>query len=299
MRTVTYSDPAYAGDFPDPCVMVAGGVYWAYSTGSGGRNLQVMSSPDLRAWTAPADPLPELPSWASPGLTWAPRVVPGGDGYLMYYTVHHGVLGVQCISVAGSSHPGGPFIDTSAGPLVCQAGAGGSIDPDPHLDPRSGERHLLWKSDDNSRQRPTHIWGQRLSPDGRSMATGTTPALLLSQTRAWQSGVVEGPAATRLGGRFHLFYAANRYSSAASGIGYATSDSLLGPYRERSRYRPWLATTGRARGPQGPMVFTDRSGATRMAFAAWNGKVGYDRGGVRSLWIGTLSLTRSGRPRLR
>lgn len=68
------TSPAYAGDFPDPSVLLIGGSYWAYSTGSAGRNLQVMSSPDLKTWTAPVDPLPVLPSWARRGLTWAPDV---------------------------------------------------------------------------------------------------------------------------------------------------------------------------------------------------------------------------------
>jgi hypothetical protein len=47
------------------------------------------------------------------------------------------------------------------------------------------------------------------------------------------------------------------------------------------------------------MLFIDSSGATRMAFAAWYGVVGYQDGGSRSLWIGTLSFTWSGTPSLR
>src|SRR5437868_5490532 len=70
--------PAYAGDFPDPFVLTVGTTYWAYSTGSAGRNLQVMSSTDLETWTAAADPLPVLPAWAQPGFTWAPGVLRSG-----------------------------------------------------------------------------------------------------------------------------------------------------------------------------------------------------------------------------
>ena len=74
------SGPVYGGDFPDPSVLQVGGSYWAYSTGSAGRNLQVMSSPDLRTWTVPVDPLPVLPSWARPGFTWAPDSLPRWAG---------------------------------------------------------------------------------------------------------------------------------------------------------------------------------------------------------------------------
>ena len=122
------------------------------------------------------------------------------------------------------------------------------------------------------------------------MAAGTSPALLLSQSAAWQSPVIEGPAVVRNGSTYYLFYGANNWNSSSSGIGVATARSLLGPYTNQSRFGPWLGSTGNATGPQGPMVFTDLSGATRMAFAAWSGPVGYQNGGVRALWIGTLGF---------
>ncbi len=292
----TFTVPAYAGDFPDPSILVTGGVYWAFSTGSGGRNLQVMSSSDLHTWSAPADPLPVLPSWASSGHTWAPGVMKIDGHYVMYYTVRDTTLNVQCISVATSSTPGTPFRDVSPAPLVCQTAHGGSIDPNPFLDRLSGQLYLLWKSDDNSIGRNTYIWGQQLSPGGLSFAAGTSPSLLLTESASWQAPTVEGPTVIHNGSTYYLFYGANSYSSASSGVGYATSSTLLGGYRNRSSFSPWLGTTGNASGPQGPMVFQDSSGRTRMAIAAWYGAVGYQNGGVRALWIGTLSFNRGGTP---
>jgi len=296
----SFTAPVYQGDFPDPTVLDVGGTYWAYATGSAGRNLQVMSSPNLAQWTVPTDPLPVLPSWASTGRTWAPSVIARGGVYLMYYAVHDAALGHQCISVATSSTPGGPFSDASEGPLVCQTANGGSIDPDVYLDPVSGGLYLIWKSDDNSlgAGHVTHLWGQRLSSSGLSFASGSAPLLLLSQSAPWQAPAIEGPAVIHSGGRYYLFYGANNYDTASSAIGYATSSTLLGPYTNQSRFAPWLATTGNAQGPQGPALFTDNSGATRMAFAAWYGTVGYENGGVRSLWIGNLRFSRSGNPTL-
>jgi beta-xylosidase len=292
----TFQTPSYAGDFPDPSVLLAGGTYWAYSTGSGGRNLQVISSPDLRSWSAPHDPLPVLPSWASSGLTWAPDVVQMGGTFLMYYTVRDTALAMQCISVATSDTPGGLFVDQSAGPLICQTSNGGSIDPSPYVDPASGRLYLVWKSDDNSKGQTTHIWGQPLAATGLALSPGSSATLLLSQTASWQAPAVEGPALVRNGSTYYLFYGANNWNSASSGIGYATSTSVLGPYVNQSRYGPWLGSAGNASGPQGPMVFTDLSGTTRMAFAAWYGPVGYPNGGVRALWIGTLGFRWWGTP---
>lgn len=289
-----FTTPAYAGDFPDPTILLSGGTYWAYSTGRSGRNLQVMSSSDLHGWSAPADPLPILPYWASSGRTWAPTVIQVGAQFVMYYTVRDASLGMECLSVATSLAPGASFVDDSTGPLVCQTANGGSIDPNAYLDPSSGRRYLFWKSDDNAIGKSTHIWGQQLAPDGVGFQSGTSPSLVLTQSAPWQSPRMEGPAVVRKGSTYYLFYGANGFDTANSGVGYATSGSLLGAYRNQSRRGPWLHTTGNAKGPQGPMVFQDGSGQTRMAFAAWDGPVGYQNRGVRALWIGRLSISQSG-----
>jgi beta-xylosidase len=292
----SFTAPAYAGDFPDPSILVSGGVYWAYSTGSAGRNLQVVRSPDLLTWSPPVDPLPVLPTWSSPGRTWAPGVMEVDGQFVMYYTVRDSGPGVQSISVATSSAPDGTFEDSSSAPLVCQTGNGGSIDPNPYLDPVTGQLYLLWKSDDNSIGKSTHIWGQVLAGDGLSFAPGTSPPLLLTESAIWQTPAVEGPTVILHGSTYYLFYGANSYNSASSGVGYATSSSLLGLYTNQTHFSPGLGTTDNAVGPQGPMIFRDFSGRNRMAFAAWYGAAGYHNGGVRALWIGTLGFNRVGRP---
>ncbi len=278
--------PVYAGDFPDPSVVVVGSRYWAYSTGSGGRNLQVMSSPDLETWTTPADPLPVLPSWARPGLTWAPDVLPRGGTFLMYYTVHDAASGRQCISVATSAAPGGPFTDSSSGPLLCQIPNGGSIDPSPVSTPAG--TYLVWKSDDNALGRRTHIWSQQLSNDGRSLVGSRS--LLLSADAAWQGSVIEGPSIVEVGGLHYLFYGANAWDSAKAAIGYAWCTSPLGPCINASILGPWMASHGTKLGPSGPDVFADAAGATRLAHHAWTGAVGYQNGGARTLWVDRLTF---------
>jgi beta-xylosidase len=294
----TFTSPAYAGDFPDPALISAGGLYWAYATGSAGKNLQVSSSPDLRNWSPAADPLPDLPAWASPGRTWAPGVIQRNGEFVMYYTVHDTALGRQCLSIATSPVPSGPFVDSSSGPLVCQTADGGSIDPNPYVDPVSGALVLVWKSDDNAlgAGHPTHIWGQPLAADGMSLAPGTSPSLLLTMSALWQSPSMEGPTLVRNGSRYYLFYSANNYDSANSGIGYAVSSSLLGSYTNQSVFGPWLRSRGNMQGAQGPWVFRDANGVTQLAFAGWGGVAGYENGGARSMWIGPLTFSRSGDP---
>jgi beta-xylosidase len=290
--------PAYDGDFPDPFLFEQGGTYWAYATGSAGTNLQVISSTDLENWTPapgeqPQDPLPELPEeWASFGLTWAPSVVPLGERYVMYYTTHHETLNQQCISVATADAPSGPFSDTSSAPLVCQVERFGSIDPSPFVAP-DGKLFLLWKSDDNAAGRQTHLWAQRLSEDGLSLTGPVTR--LLSATEPWQSGIIEGPSMIRSGKMYYLFYGAANWSTSTAGIGYAVCSSPLGPCTNQSPNGPWLEARPGALGPSGPATFTDPSGATRFAYHAWPGAVGYERGGHRALYIERLSFSK-GRP---
>ncbi len=295
------SGPAYPGDFPDPFVLRVGTtasdtVYYAYSTGSGGLDLQVISSPDLVTWTTPVSPLTRLPTWASPGHTWAPGVLARPGGFVMYYTVRQTSSGRQCISVATGTTPT-QLTDTSTRPLVCQLDHGGSIDPDPFVAP-DGTAYLVWKSDDNAIGQPTNLWAQRLTSDGRALA-GRRPTRLLRSSQTWQRGIIEGPSMYHAAGTYYLFYGAGNWSSSSAGIGYATCSSPLGRCIERSVGGPWLGSHGAAVGPSGPAVFTDQDATgravVRLAYHAWqDGVVGYPNG-VRDLWIDTLTFV-SGSP---
>jgi len=289
--------PAYSGDFPDPYILTPAasgtGCYWAYATGSAGRNLQVMSSPDLTTWSAVSDPLPELPTWARPGRTWSPTVARQGGSFLMYYTVRDASSDRQCISVASAATPAGPFADESSGPFILQLAEGGSIDPNVFVAP-DGTTCLQWKSDDNALGRTTSLWGAQLADTGRAFASDAVR--LLTQQARWQTPLIEGPAMVAAGGRYYLFYGANRWNSSSAAIGYAVCDGPLGPCSDASLAGPWMSSRGTAVGPSGPAVFTDSTGA-HLAYHAWTGAVRYARGGARSLWIDDLTFP-SGVPTL-
>lgn len=257
---------SYAGDFPDPSIVLVGSTYWAYATGSGGRNLSLMSSPDLATWTDPVDALPVLPSWAAPGFTWAPAILPVDSGYLLYYTARVAASGRQCISVAYAKTPDGPFLDISHAPMICQLQSGGSIDPSPFVAP-DGTRYLLWKSEENALGSASRIGVQKLTPDGTGVV-GRGVALL-DANAPWQDGVVEGPAMGYIGGRYVLFYGANHWDTRNAGIGYALCDGPMGPCVNQSVSGPWIGSSPGVLGPSGPSVFTDKNGTNRLAFHAW------------------------------
>jgi len=279
----------YPFDFPDPDVLFVGGTYYAYGTNSAGGNIQIISSTDLVNWHLVGDALPREPSWAVPGATWAPAVIDLGGNFLMYYTTTT-LFGSQCISVASSGGPQGPFLDESSGPLVCQTSDGGSIDPSPYQD-GAGNLYLTWKSIGGSL--PATIWSQPLSSNGDAMSG--SPAVLLQPTESWEGGIVEAPTMVLVDGQYYLFFSGSNWDSSQYAIGVARCQGPTGPCSE-ALGQPLLTSEAGFSGPGGPAIFTDSGGSLWMAFAAWlPGSVGYPN--ARLLFLRRLTFA-SGVPQI-
>jgi beta-xylosidase len=286
--------PVYDGDFPDPFVLVDADRYLAYGTQTGEINVQVMESSDLRRWKHRGDALPELPAWAGWGRTWSPSVLRRGDTYVLYYAVRYEAAGRQCISVATSPDPAGPFVDRSDEPFIFQEDRGGSIDPSPFVD-GDGTPYLLWKSDDNAIDQAASLWAAPLRPDGLALAA--PPTELLGHDAAWEQPLVEAPCLARVAeATYVLFYSGGWWESDSYSIGYATGPAPLGPFHKETENECWLPSEPGRAGPGGAEVFTDAEGRWRIALHAWTPpRVGYEEGGARSLWIEQLDFA-DGRP---
>lgn len=284
--------PVDPRDFPDPFVLVAGGRYYAFATNAGAVNVQVLSSADLAHWTSEPDALPAVAGWAVRGFTWAPTVLPRAGGYVLYYAVREPTAGRQAISCARSASPGGPYVDSSNGPLVYQLPLGGSIDASPFVDV-DGSAYLVWKADSNAIDQPSSLWLQELAADGLSL-TGA-PVRLLGHDASWEDPLIEAPSIVRAAGAYHLFYSANWWNTDRYSIGYATAPDVRGPYTKVTTGAAWFASDGVVAGPGGQEWFTDGSGAVRMAYHGWSpGRIGYP-GGARSLRMATVTFP-GGRP---
>lgn len=264
VTAATAGGPVYPYDFPDPDVIDAGGTYYAYGTNSASGNIQILQSTDLTQWTLLGDALPRLPAWAKFGDTWAPGVIQIGALFYLYYTVN--ARNTECISVATSLSPQGPFTDHSAGPIVCQASLGGSIDPSPYLDD-AGHLYLTWKSNGNSRQ-PATIWAQPVAAGGTAMASGSVPVALLRPTQAWEGSVVEGPDMWNDHGQYFLFYSGNNWETASYAEGVARCAGPAGPC-SKPLPGPILGTEGQFAGPGGATVFTTPQGQPFIDFHGW------------------------------
>ncbi|TWJ25690.1 glycoside hydrolase family 43 protein [Micromonospora endolithica] len=261
----TFTNPVVRSDNPDPQAIRVGDTWYLFSTNAGGRNVPVLTSPDLVEWSPAGDALPDLPAWALTGKTWAPEVIElAPDRFVLYYTVADKESGRQCVGRAVASAPQGPYRDESTGPLICQADEGGSIDASPFRD-TDGSLWLLWKNDGNAVGVDTWLWSQRLADDGLTLVG--EPTKLLKQTEPWEGTLVEGPFLHRQDGKLYLFFAANAYDRAEYAQGYAVCESPAGPC-VKAPENPILKSNDVASGP-GHASMVVKDGRTWLIYHAW------------------------------
>ncbi|MDT0447149.1 family 43 glycosylhydrolase [Streptomyces johnsoniae] len=238
-------------DFPDPDVFTENGTHWAYSTSSrhGRVPYATADGPD-GPWTIQGNAMPEPPAWTGSGGFWAPDVSRRADGrYLMYFTGPDAASGRMCLGAALADAPAGPFVPTSAQPLVCDPDEGGDIDPSSFVD-TDGTRYLLYKNDGNAVGRPAILWLQRVAEDGVTLLGARTE--LLRNNLPSEDGVIEAPVLVKRASQYVLFYSAGVYSTPNYQTSYAVSPSLTGPYTRA--YRPLMTTAsldGTVSGPGG------------------------------------------------
>ncbi len=283
--------PVLTENFPDPFILPVGDHYLGYSTTTAGRNVPMAVSTDLVRWQIVKDEkdpkrfydaMPTLPAWAKSGFTWAPEVLAVEGGYRLYFSAPHKKLNVQCVGVAASADPLGPFVSQSAEPLVCQPELGGTIDAHPFRD-TDGQLYFYYKNDGNNPRflKPSQIWAQRLSKDGLRLEGKATP--IVKNDTHWEWRVVEAPVMVRHQGGYTLFFSANHFGWETDqrlsnyGTGYANCQGPMGPCTDAPE-NPWLrsyftASAGCLSGPGHPAIFQAK-GRRFIAFHAWSATSG-------------------------
>lgn len=291
-----FQNPVININFPDPFILQVDGTYYAYATNSSGHNVQTATSTDLVHWTIGRDALPALPRWVklSRPDVWAPEVLRVDDKYLMYYTARDRVSGSQCIGLAVSEAPQGPFRDPRDVPFVCQPEEGGSIDASPFRD-ADGTLYLYWKNDGNDINMRTYIYAQQLTPDGMDLVGEAVR--LVSNVQPWTGPLVEAPTMWLQDGKYTLFYSGNFFASDAYAVGYAACETPLGPCVEAEE-NPILASdvtdTPLVVGPGHQTVIRDEAGQTWLVYHVWQISGGM-RTDSRLMWLDRLDW-QDGRP---
>lgn len=285
-------DVSFPWDFPDPFVLTAGGRYYAYATNSVGGHVQVITSGDLRSWTWSGEALPTLPSWADPYATWAPSAMWVGGRYALFFSARLGDgSSTQCIGVAFSGSPSGPFGGSPSEPLVCQRDEAGSIDPSPFVG-ADGTPYLTWKSEGDAQGGSAKLWSAPLTGDASSFAAA--PTELLSADRASEGRTIEGPSMVRMGGQWFLLYSSNRWDTPDYRLDVARCESASGPCTKPAN-NTILASHGSVKGPGGAEAFTAADGSLRLAYHAWRAPdIGFPNS--RFLHVDQLRLDGNGWP---
>ena len=285
----SFTNPVYAEDFPDPYILPVGDEYYGYATTNGNTiNIRAIRSDDLVNWEELGDALPALPEWAmlNSGYTWAPGVLQTEDQFIMYYVARDEDFDRQCIGIAVSEDPNGPFRDPNDEAFICQNELGGSIDAHPFKDD-DGKLYLLWKNDGNCCAMEVALWIQELSPDGMNLIG--EPVKLIRMDQPWERPLIENPAMVKHNDNYYLFYSGNWWESHEYAVGYAICETVTGPC-EKPLDEPWFKYEAPVMGPGGQMFFTDFEGNLWMAYHAWTGAdVGYPEG-ERSLHIDLITF---------
>jgi hypothetical protein len=190
-------------------------------------------------------------------------------------------FGRYCLTVAISKKAAGPFHDiTGNHPLYCDADPGGSIDPSPYVDPRTGQTWLTWKASGSTGKPgvagyPSALKAAKLNSRGR--ISGPVHTLLTTRHGSWEGTTIENPAMVRWHDHWYLFYSGNWFGADGAGhspyaTGYALCRGPAGPC-ERLAPSPLMKSNSRESGPGGASPIVDRHHRLHLAYASyWPGE---------------------------
>jgi xylan 1,4-beta-xylosidase len=263
----TYRNPIIAQrHLADPHVICVSDTYYLYPT-SHGRGYDVFVSRDLVHWENKGTVF-ESPR----GGAWAPDVFHhvGGDGkFYLYYTDDHPDRpkgpGNKQIGVAVADSPLGPFREV-------RSLASDAIDA-----------HLFQDTDGRLYLYYTNLAGGfRILV--REMADPCTPrgepVTVLRPTDEWERrgfGVTEGAFMLKRGRTYYLMYSGSPADTPDYAIGYATSDSPLGPFTKYPG-NPIVHRTENVVGPGHHCVIDGPDGRLWMVYhQKRTARVSYDR----------------------
>lgn len=165
-RGITYQNPVFDHNFPDPnLVQAKDGYFYAYSTNASWKKenfggdyfLPIIRSKNLVKWEVVGDALRKKPDWKSEGGIWAPDALYYKNAYFLYYSYSTWGDANPGIGVATSERPEGPFTDHGKLFFSKEIGVDNSIDP--YFFEDQGKPYLVWGSFHG-------IYGVELSEDG-------------------------------------------------------------------------------------------------------------------------------------
>ncbi len=264
-RPASYRNPLDVA-FGDPFVLEASdGKFYMYGTSESTTGFRVCSSTDLVKWKDEGQAYAGGGDSWNVDCFWAPEVYERGGKYYMFFSANwkenpQNDLEMFRIGVAVSDSPAGPFRDMHDRPI---------FDPGyPIIDANvlwddNGRVYLYYsrccyehnvESELSAWAREkgmfdsieeSWVYGVEMKPDfsgviGEPVVLLTPPSTMSDPQTEWESRSVssgevnrrwtEGSNIIGKDGRYYMMYSANYYMGQYYAVGYATSDSPLGPF---------------------------------------------------------------------
>lgn len=270
-EAVAYTNPV--GDMTnigDPFVLKDKDKYYMYATSAATIGFRAWESNNLVDWEEKGlvyEHENQPDQWAT-GDFWAPEVIKHNERYYMSYSARNQEGHLQ-ISIAVSDEPLGPYQDIST-EIIKEEGS--YIDGHIFIED-DGTPYLYYVKDCSENiidgYHVSQIFVQEMSGDLSGLIG--KPKLLLEPDQAWEGlggdyQWNEGPFVLKKDKKYYLMYSSNYYASEDYGVGYAVSESPMGPFKKAGE-NPVL-TKDLERGISGPghnSVTTGLDGQTLYA----------------------------------
>ncbi|GAA5481202.1 family 43 glycosylhydrolase [Haloferula sargassicola] len=234
----TYTNPVQAG-CADPVVLHHEGKYYAYTTYSPDfpnmpRGIRLYTSGNLVDWKDEGFVLKNADSWGDSRF-WAPDIVEKDGTFFLYYAAD------ERMCVATAKTPMGPFRQEKQQPIEPD-----SIKIDGHIfEDDDGQRYFYYVHFAEGNE----IWGGKLNDDMVSVDAASLRCMVRPD-QPWerhQWPVTEGPEMLKHQGIYYLTYSGSHFENPEYAVGYATSDSPLGPWK-KYEFNPVMKSTEYAHG---------------------------------------------------
>lgn len=234
----SYTNPVRTGA-ADPVVFRHGGKYYAYTTYTPDfprmpRGIRLYTSENLADWKDEGFVLKNEDSWGKSRF-WAPDLVEKDGTFYLYYAADERM----CVATAKS--PAGPFRQGKEVPMEPD-----SIKIDGHVfEDDDGQRYFYYVTFGDGNE----IWGGRLNDDLTTVDPATLKPMV-KPDQPWerhQWPVTEGPEILKHEGTYYLTYSGSHFENREYAVGYATSNSPLGPWTKHA-FNPVMKSTAYAHG---------------------------------------------------
>lgn len=252
--------------FADPTIFHEHDKYYLTGTGFGQTpGFMLLESDNLKEWKISIPDSMILrqgrSTFGNKGF-WAPQIIKNEDTYWLTYTAN------EQISLAKSGGIKELFTQDQIQPID---GSEKNIDSFLFKDD-DGKWYIYHVRFDNG----NFLWAGEFNPDTGKIIDGTLTQCFKND-QPWESTpafesvpIIEGPTVIKLEGKYYLFYSANHFQSPDYAVGYAISDTPLGPWEKNPDnpiiHRSIVNENGSGHGD----IFKDNQGNYRYVYHVHN-----------------------------